>query len=286
MDPSIVAALDPRFYPAASVHQENVETHFGQALLRELDDDELQLLGGLDLYFVVFTNRSGSTYLTEIMHQMGAGVHPRAEYFNYDMVVTASEREGYRTFTDYLLQVIRDNHRNAMIGFKISIHQLFWATRLGLLQPFRSVKLIESVRADVLGQAVSHYKARATGRWHSLMPGGSDTPVEYSREEILRSLLVISNRSGLLNYYCAIHGLTRLEVVYESLLAEPRAEMGRLAAFLGMPDFDPAGVDMGAIGIQQQRNAENERLRAAFISDFYMPSGAAGDPGVRRNPAS
>mgnify|MGYP001814438365 CR=1 FL=1 len=78
----------------------------------------------------------------------------------------------------------------------------------------------------------------------------------------------------------------RLEVVYESLLAEPRAEIGRLAAFLGMPDFDPAGVDMGAIGIQQQRNAENERLRAAFISDFYMPSEAAEEASPPRNPAA
>jgi LPS sulfotransferase NodH len=107
------------------------------------------------------------------------------------------------------------------------------------------------------------------------MPGGSDAPVEYSREEILRSLLVISNRTGLLNYYCSIHGLSRLEVVYESLLAEPRAEISRLAGFLGMSGFDPANVDMGAIGIQQQRNEENERLKAAFISDFYMPSGTA-----------
>ena len=286
MDPSIVAALDPRFYPAASVHQENVERHFGQALLREWKEDELQLLRGLDLYFVVFTNRSGSTYLTEIMHQMGAGVHPRAEFFNHDMVVTAAERDGYRTFTDYLLHVVRDNQRNSMIGFKISIHQLFWATRIGLLQPFRSVKLIESVRADVLGQAVSHYKARATGRWHSLMPGGSDIPVEYSREEILRSLLVISNRTGLLNYYCSIHGLPRLEVVYESLLAEPAAEISRLARFLGMPDLDPGSVDMDAIGIQQQRNEENERLRAAFISDFYMSLEAADEAPPPRKPAA
>jgi LPS sulfotransferase NodH len=286
MDPSVVAALEPRFYPTASVHQENVEKHFGQALLRELGEDELQLLQGLDLYFVVFTNRSGSTYLTEIMHQMGAGVHPRAEFFNYDMVVTACEREGFRTFTDYLLHVIRDNHRNALIGFKISIHQLFWATRLGLLQPFRSVKLIESVRADVLGQAVSHYKARATGKWHSLMPGGSDAPVAYAREEILKSLFAISNRTGLLNYYCAIHGLPRLEVVYETLLAQPRAEISRLAGYLGMRDFDPAAVDMGAIGIQQQRNEENERLRAAFINEFYMSPGSADDRPKRQTPTS
>jgi len=135
-------------------------------------------------------------------------------------------------------------------------------------------------------QAVSHFKARATGRWHSLMPGGSDAPVEYSREEILRSLLVISNRTGLLNYYCSIHGLSRLEVVYESLLAAPRAEISRLAGFLGMSGFDPADVDMGAIGIQQQRNEENERLKAAFISDFYMSSGTEAASPAGQNPTA
>ena len=286
MNLDIVASLEPRLYPAASVHQEKIEQYFGETLIREWTGAERQLLSGLDLYFVVFTNRSGSTYLTEIMHQMGAGVHPRAEYFNYDMVLPASRREGYETFCDYLLDAVEASHHNRKVGFKIAVQQLFWITRLGLFRPFKSVRLVESSRLDLLGQAVSHFKARVTGKWHSLIDGGRDVPVVYSREEILKSLLTISSNRGLLDYYCSIHGPRRLEVVYEALLENPAAEMRRVADFLDLNDFESARVDLDAIGIQQQRDAENEALKRTFAREFCMqPDDRAAQSGCPAPPA-
>ena len=94
--------------------------------------------------------------------------------------------------------------------------------------------------------------------------------MEYSREEIVRSLSVISNRRELFNYYCALHHPARLDVVYERVLTDPGREIKRMASFLGYEDFDAGTVDLSAIVIKQQRNQENERLKQMFIEEFYM----------------
>ena len=270
MQHDIIATLNPKFSPTDSIHEKKIKKHFGRKLLRQWTDQERKLLGAKDLYFVVFTNRSGSTYLTEIMHLMGAGVHPRAELFNGHKVIAMAKKMDCPTFSDYLLAIVERDCQAGRVGFKISTQQLFWLTKLGLLDVFGSVSIVNSLREDLLGQAVSLHKARTTGQWHTLMPSVGKASVSYSRKKILLCLQAISHAREQLNYYCALHHPARIDVSYEELLANPIGEMERLARFLEMEEFEAGQVDLGSVGIKQQRNEESESLKRAFMEEFYM----------------
>jgi hypothetical protein len=37
-----------------------------------------------------------------------------------------------------------------------------------------------------------------------------------------------------------------------------------------MEEFEAGQVDLGSVGIKQQRNEENESLKRAFMEEFYM----------------
>lgn len=268
MQVELLKSLNNALYPTKSLHQEKIEEHFGEALLRALSPQEQKELSGLNLFFVVFTNRSGSTYMTELLHLSGAGIHPGDEQFNEPSVLLKAKNESIPTFTDYLLNIVREQQENGRVGFKISAIQLFWLTQLGLLTNFRSVRLIHSVREDRIAQAVSHVKARATGQWHTLMPATSSQPVSYSRREMLRCLRGISSSYELCNYYCSIHQPPRLDVVYERILEDPYRELQRMTNFIGIAGFRAKRVKLDAVVIQQQRDEENERLSRKFKEEF------------------
>ena len=57
---------------------------------------------------------------------------------------------------------------------------------------------------------------------------------------------------------------------YETVLAEPAGEIARMVDFLGLENFDPARVDLGAIAIKQQRDEESQKMKQRFIDEFYM----------------
>ncbi|MEX0827408.1 MAG: Stf0 family sulfotransferase, partial [Haliea sp.] len=268
MQVKLLKSLNSALYPSKSLHQEKIEEHFGEALVRALSPHEQKELSRLNLFFVVFTNRSGSTYMTELLHLLGAGIHPRAEQFNESSVLRKAKNESIPTFTDYLVSIVREQQENGRVGFKISATQLFWLTQLGFLPNFRSVRLIHSLREDRIAQAVSHVKARATGQWHTLMPAKSSEPIIYSRREILKCLRGISRSQELCNYYCSIHQPLRLDVVYERTLEDPYREMKRMADFLSISGFFAKRVKLDAVVIQQQRDEENERLSKKFKEEF------------------
>ena len=262
--------LNRQLYPYNSAHQEAIEDFFGDALLRPLSAAEREHLASCKLFLVGFSNRSGSTLLTELMHQVGMPVPPRAEVFNGEEVTLVSQRDSYATFTDFFLSLVNNWLSDGQAGFKIGARQLFWLTRTGLLEHFHSVRLITPRRSDRLSQAVSLYIARQTGIWTEVK---SDAPqpsreVGYSREGLVQALQTIAVTHYLFDYYCDLHCPPRLEVEYESLLQDPQHEMSRVAGFLGYQGAESARADLDAVQIRQQRNELNARLGERFRTEF------------------
>lgn len=272
---TVVRDLSQAVYPFNSTHQQAIEEFFGDATLRTLAPDEVQRLGQLDLFFVAFSNRSGSTLLTELMHQVGLPIPSRAEVFNAEEVLLAAENGEVRSFTDYFLGRVEGWSGNGQVGFKIGARQLFWLTRTGLLDHCNSIRLVNSRRADRLAQAVSLYIARQTGVWRSKRgeESASPPPVQYSREGLVQALHNISITEHLFEYYAQLHGVPCLDVEYESLLADPEEQLARVVEFLGFAAADLSRLDMDAVSISQQRGAENEQLRGQFERELRSAGG-------------
>ena len=76
MQPDILSGLNPDLYPCHSHHQEEIADYFGQSMLRQMSAAERKRLAALDLFFIAFTNRCGSTLLAELLNQRGLGIPP------------------------------------------------------------------------------------------------------------------------------------------------------------------------------------------------------------------
>lgn len=262
-----IEALSQELYPHRSTHSEEIEGFFGERAYRPLDREERELLGGVDLFLVAFANRSGSTLLTEILHQAGLPVPPHTEVINSDTVLRICREYGMASFTDYFLRFAKGWHDGGRLGFKAGPHQMFWLSRIGLLDQFRSVRIVHSCRRDRLAQAVSLCIALQTGAWHSGMAGTAAAAVNYDREEILRCLRTIGDTEALIEYFITLHAVPSRVVYYEDLLSDPDGELAGVTRFLGAPAPQEL-VDMSAMNIQQQRGADNERLYTEFRREF------------------
>ncbi len=270
MQLDILSSIELGLYPSLSTHQKEIEQYFGSSVLTDLSPVEEAYLNNLKIFFVVFTNRCGSTFLTEIMHQVGFGIPPKAEVFNSDLLIPCCREFDLPSFTHYFMRLVRGWSKNNSVGFKIGAQQLFWLTKTGLLSHCKSIRLINSKRQDRVSQAISLYIARKTGQWHSEMERNNNVePISYCRNEILQCLHSINHGQQLINYYADIHNSPRIKVNYENTLSDPEREIRRLANFLDTPELSGVSVDLEAINIRQQRNEDNIRLLKLFQQDFY-----------------
>lgn len=269
MQLDILSGLNPDLYPSHSHHQEEIADYFGQSLFRQLNTAEKERLAALDVFFIAFTNRCGSTLLAELLNQSGLGIPPRSETFNGDLVVATCEAHSIKSFTDYFLRVVDGWSNQHRVGFKIGPRQLFWLTRSGFLSQFKAVKIINCRRQDRVAQAVSYYLAEQTGRWHSQMgQGGNAERIPYSREGILGCLQTIHQSQQLINYYADIHNTPIISVDYEDILQQADRQIQRIAEFLGFAPCAVAPVNLDDVTIRQQRNAHNQSLVDQFRQEF------------------
>ncbi len=267
---NILSTIEPGLYPSQSEHQEEIEQYFGSDLLPDLSSQEIDFLNNLDIFFVLFTNRCGSTFLTEIMHQIGLGVPPKTEVFNSDLLISCCRDSGILSFKDYFIRLVTGWSRQNQAGFKIGAQQLFWLTRTGLLSHCKSVRIVNSERQDKVSQAVSLYIARQTGQWHSEMKShGHIKQVPYCPTTILQCLHSIHHGQQLINYYVDMHNTPCMSIFYENTIANPDRETERLAHFLNTPLISKMQVNIDAIGIKQQRTDNNTRLLEQFKHDFF-----------------
>ena len=201
--------------------------------------------------------------------QAGLGFYPTGEPLNIQSVRNISARQDIDNFTDYLLFLVRRCQCDGVAGFKMTIDQLFDLTRLGVLEPFGDIKLVHSVRRDLLAQAISHFKARETGKWVSQTKSEAPVEVPYEGADIIRCLHAVTQRRGHYDYYRTLHRVPGINVFYEDVLDDPAAAVTRVGEFLGH-SVDTGAVNIDAVKIKQQRDRVNRELRAQFVADFSV----------------
>ncbi len=274
MNTQLLNSLPNLLYPAGDNHAVAVRELFGEggSLTRPLSDGERKELAQLKLLLLVFSNRSGSTFLAELLGQAGLMNNPRAEPFNAQAVKKSRVELQIPTYTDYLLHLVR-NYRTdqGTVGFKVSSSQLFDLARMGLLEGFGGVYLVQSARRDLLGQAISHFKARQTGRWMADAGSRSEQSGSppYDGVDILRCLNMATQRRAHFLYFQSIHRLPAVDLFYEDVVADPVAAVGTVAKMMACEAVTD-GIDAGQVSIQRQRDASSESYRERFIAEFAL----------------
>jgi LPS sulfotransferase NodH len=261
-----------------SVHEQTLREYFAEF---DIPADTTPL--GKPVCIMLFTNRSGSSLVSEHMrstpHFTGFG-----EPLNSKWVIDRCEREGLKTFADYLrfeADRLYQHKPGAVLGMKASYGQAMMLMRCGAIPGFfNDVRWVVIQRDDLLSQAVSFAIADQTKQWHSFDQGEAVDPV-YDYDDIRRRLQGFSLSYMAINMFCAVFDIHPYRIVYDEFARDPVAGAGKLAAFLGVHDvtIDPAGLQM-----VRQRNRFSERFRQQFILDYQADMrdrvAAGGDTGA------
>ena len=268
MDAAFLQSLNIDQYPVDPHYARELRKIFGDRFLRELSDEEKADLGSMTFTPLLFGNRSGSNLLTDGLHRAGLGFPEHGEPMNLPSIERIAERHEITTFTDYVLFLARRWRRHQLVGFKISVSQLFDLTRTGLVHQFKEVKLLHSVRRDRLAQAVSHYIAKASGNWSTKGERAAADP-PYSAADILRFLRRGARLEADYQLYRTIHDIAGMEVWYEDLVADTKTTIETIANFLDCP-ADLSKVDLSTAATQPQSRRLNQEFAERFRADLRM----------------
>lgn len=192
-------------------------------------------------YFILFTPRSGSTWLNSLLTQTGAMGIPK-EWFNPEHILIASRHCGARDLDQFVTAVTRSQAKGDVFGAEITYHQM---TRLfgspeAFLQRFPAAAFFFLIRRDIVAQAISMHKMVRTSVSHSAISDDatiaeSDAAHEYDAEQIAWWVNRIRGAEAGIEAIIAAHGLQPVRLSYEQITRDGAETATRdFAAHLGV----------------------------------------------------
>lgn len=236
---------------------------------------------GIDRSFsIAFTPRSGSTLLCRVLGQLSCG-RPD-EYFQYPYASNRLSAHNCLSSAEDVLGFVESHAANRVFSSKLSndqrahlderLESLFEGYRRldDLLPAHRWVVL---TRRDLIGQAISLYVARRTGRWH-LQRGDrwdADPDVVYDYFGIYADLLYLASSAVSLDAYFHSIGVTPFKLCYEDFLERPVQSLDELFDYLELQGPAPdASIlhDGDLVPISRRAAGLYADLRSRFLQDF------------------
>jgi len=138
-------------------------------------------------YAIIFVARSGSTWLADLLSRQRDLGKPR-EYLNINMVGRFAAEMNAGTLADYLALLRRKRATaNGVFGIKVDVSQLSaLIAELPFAEAFPGHVWFYLRRRNSVAQAISNYKAMASGLWHRRR---NDPPAERHRLESAHALI-------------------------------------------------------------------------------------------------
>jgi len=119
-------------------------------------------------------------------------------------------------------------------------------------------------RRDLVAQAVSLYRARASNRYHAYV--AAEWNIDFDGEAIRQALIELVRAKGRWNVYFARNAIEPLTIAYEDLAADPYAIIREIAGRVG-DVIDPSDVDLTSPLRIQNDNVSAEWKRR-FLDEF------------------
>jgi len=187
--------------------------------------------------------------LCELLSSTRLAGTPHSYFRSQDIERRASEwglQKGWK-FDAYVEAVRRStSSTNGVLGLRImwgTLDDILTELRpihgdmgdLGLLEAtFGRTRYIHLRRADVVGQAISLFKAEQSNYWHSTQPGMPVRAVHYSYDEIAKRVASLQADDAAWTKWFEVVGIEPLLVTYEEIDLDPHAAARRVLHFLGL----------------------------------------------------
>jgi LPS sulfotransferase NodH len=239
-----------------------LETHMGSAF----DTPGNSQRGS---YIIVAQPRTGSSMLADMLHKRGAGMP--IEYFNPIAIDTYCDRIGVQREKLGLSEYLRflKQYRTGptgLFGMKAHIGQL--GGRFGqknekirsFLKSFDFIILVS--RRDRLAQAVSAMRAAQSGAWRASSETSKVDVPKFDPAFITDQLARYHSEQHRIER--VLHGIdrSRIEIVYEEMLANLSGVWRRTQEFLGL---EPVPVEHVRSELQRQGDEISQQMAAQYI---------------------
>ena len=213
-------------------------------------------------YMICCAQRSGSTYLCEILASTGNLGNP-LEYFNTPARRRSEPGYPKNRWAQFDIVRTRGATRNGIYGVKTLANQL---ERVSLqadpLRELPNLKLIRLTRSNIINRAVSLARAVDTGQYDSSMKSRKEAV--YSTALIRRCLESLLRQEAVWDRTLGAIAETCLTVDYEEILADPQAVTDRISAYLGV---SAARVRPDLITLEMMRNKTSAEWGRRFLSE-------------------
>jgi LPS sulfotransferase NodH len=215
-------------------------------------------------YVIVFTARSGSTWLTKLLSSTGVLGYPE-EYINPDFVRDVAKFLNCREPAGFLESLKRRRKTtNGIFGIEAREVDIRLFGENEFFQAFRPDTIFFNLwRQNIVAQAISLYRAVATQRFHSNDETGSRPPPDYDAAAIQNWLSHVAAEENDNLEMLRRHHLDFRNLCYETIVADRNATLRFFTAIMGL-DIDaseflaPGKDELQKIGDDWNLEAERQ----------------------------
>lgn len=222
------------------------------------------------VYSILFTPRSGSSWLTSILTQTKAMGTP-SEWFNPELMKSSSQAKGARDLDQFVNAISRHDIHGDTFGFEITHHQLHavFGSDQNFMTYFPNTLFFWLIRKDIVAQGVSLDKMVQTNVSHASHYDAneiesSDKSYDYDAGRIRKWISHIHAAELASEKMIADFNLAPVRLSYEQITQAGAQKVVELfAAKLGLEGFaaqDAPPSDHRKIGTEKN-DAFSERFR-------------------------
>ena len=258
---------------------------FGVADDFVLSDREIEILRSafsrILPYFIVFTARSGSTFLLYELENTLTLSRPY-EWFNYDDVASLVEKQKM-TFVEYMLLIVSENRsEDGIFGSEINWLQLVALNAIVPVQKIfpKRIRWFFLRRRNSVAQGISHFIAAKSQIYHAyqLRESASEAinAVAYNAEGIKKHVTEILRQEAKIEDWLKSMHVAPVNIYYEDIVENPKRSSMLFAnvmniwlpkEYLQQTDANPMkkiGTDRNSEFEQRFRSDEVDFLRDAL----------------------
>lgn len=229
-------------------------------------------------YMICSSPRTGSTLLCELLSSTGVAGTPHSYFRAQDMAWRAAEwgLSTPYTVSDYLNALRQFTATaNGVVGLRVMWGSLDGIVselqlpqgkpdqRAQLEQALGPMRYIHLERKDLLGQAISLYRAEVSDYWHSTQTQAPRRTASYNFDEIARRIDSLRRDNAAWRQWFQEHGMIPFSLSYEELDANPIQSTEKLLQYLEL-DYDVSRISAPN---QKLADQSTERWRARYLAE-------------------
>lgn len=193
---------------------------------------------GLNYIFIMFTNRSGSNFLSECISSSG-NYNLATEFLNYDVVEKTCEVDAsIRSFGEYFSAIALSDNVDGTFCAKLSCEHLFALCATGIMtQIMENSTFVLIERSDKVDQAISFDLAVKSNIWSSYWERAGEITQEeiFDVQNVFDGCYSIIERNNIFEMFIVDNMAMAVKVLYEDVVINPETCLARISEKIGKP---------------------------------------------------